>query len=273
MNTNAPHCRDAFTLIELLVVIAIIAILAALLFPVLSKAKRRAQATACLNNLRQLAVACKLYADDNNGKLVSSWPLGSGSEPVNPASWCPGWASTQPQDLTYGPAPQFSCTNVYALQQGAIWQYVKSAGVYRCPADNRSVGGLPVVRSYSMNSWMSGRSFDDPTGSTTYMTPAEDATLSYSFFRRENQITDPSRTWCLIDEDGDTINDSMFVVDVGAENGISDLPSTVHGGSFELGFADGHNEQVKWLTSPSDWTASDPDPDWTKLKSETTFAK
>ena len=64
--------RRAFTLIELLVVIAIIAILAAILFPVLSQAREAAKKTSDSSNMRQLAVAMVMYATDNDGGTPSS---------------------------------------------------------------------------------------------------------------------------------------------------------------------------------------------------------
>lgn len=63
--------RAGFTLIELLVVIAIIAILAAVLLPVLAAAQRRAQEATCINNLKQLAAADILYVGDF-GKFIQS---------------------------------------------------------------------------------------------------------------------------------------------------------------------------------------------------------
>jgi prepilin-type N-terminal cleavage/methylation domain-containing protein len=76
---NKLSARTAFTLIELLVVIAIIAILAAMLLPALSKAKGKAQQMSCINNLKQLMLAQKLYAMDNHDHYVldaaqNEWP-------------------------------------------------------------------------------------------------------------------------------------------------------------------------------------------------------
>ncbi len=67
------NARGGFTLIELLVVIAVIAVLAGLLLPVLSSGRRKAQATQCLNNLRQLGQAALMYCDDSGGLLPFAW--------------------------------------------------------------------------------------------------------------------------------------------------------------------------------------------------------
>src|SRR5512139_1368950 len=79
--------RAAFTLIELLVVIAIIAILAALLLPSLRRAKEKGDGIVCLNNHRQLALAWRMYAEDNNDVLVYASTSGLGNNWPDSNAW------------------------------------------------------------------------------------------------------------------------------------------------------------------------------------------
>lgn len=218
--------RRAFTLVELLVVIAVIGILAALLLPVLSSAKARAQRVTCQNNQRQLDLGWQMYADENGGNLASnSWALRSGIAAESPSnSWVTGSAGLD--------------TNVTTITDGSIFPFVKGIESYRCPANRSRVLGTTVLilRTYSLSCYMGG----PPADTTQYgVVPV----------LKTGQIHNPSRALTFLEEDDSTIDDGHFLYST-TINAWLNVPTWAHQNGATLTFADGHGEYWKW-ESPS----------------------
>jgi prepilin-type N-terminal cleavage/methylation domain-containing protein len=230
MKSRKTFRARGFTLIELLTVIATIAILAALLLPILGKAKVKAQRTSCLSNLRQLGFAWVMYADDNHGFLPESYPVG------NPDVWVQG-------DMT----KLSEACNGELIRAGKLWPYNRSLSIYHCPADkgvtidNKKTSTL---RSYSMNSFMGARNLAVgliPSTAVNYV----------PFYAKDSDIPRPDQLWVLLDEDERSINDGFFVTDPTGRIWM-DFPAMSnhrHNYSYVLDFADGHS---------SVWRLNDP---------------
>jgi prepilin-type N-terminal cleavage/methylation domain-containing protein/prepilin-type processing-associated H-X9-DG protein len=263
-----PACRPApggsrhgFTLIELLVVIAIIAILAALLLPVFSKAKARAQGITCTSNMKQLQTAAMLYGNEFNDCLPCNVPLSpqfGGDSTTGLPCWVDGSMSSDIDGVTIAENPAGCATNPFYLGVkgnqgfgvtliGSIGRYAKAAGIYHCPGDQYLDPAWHVqrVRSCSMN--LQCGTVAIPGGNTygagqyngvNYM-----EFIKYSDFGRGGLSA--SDCFVFLDENPLSLNDGWFLYILDGSD-INDRPAVNHGHSSSFSFADGHAELQLW---------------------------
>lgn len=234
-NRPSVQAGSGFTLIELLVVIAIIAILAGMLLPALSKAKAKAQGIGCMNNLRQMMLGWRQYAEDYDDLLLASLDVSATQRRVR---WVNG-------TLDYNGGNRSNWDPQVDLAKSPIQPYLgQSFTVWKCPADKVTVkvtGGqvLPRVRSNSMS-----QVFD--VGSWLPSPP-------WRTYQKLSQIVLPDKTFVLVDEHPDSINDAAFAVQMYKPDAktaqIIDFPASYHNGACGFSFSDGHSEIRKWLGS------------------------
>jgi len=230
-------------LIELLVVIAIIAILAAMLLPALAQAKRKAQATSCINNLKQLTLAALIYGGDFSDAI----PPNSGP---TLDSWVPGGSAT------YNVTALPGATNIANITGAVLYPYNKSTGIYQCPGDQAILpgAGTPRVRTYSLNGMMGS---NNGFGSDCHPGTQENLKFSSvknpgpadaSFFLDEQCSASPALNQTSID-------DGFFAVDSGAPGSHTtynsqiwrNAPASRHGNFGQMSFADGHADKMRWV--------------------------
>jgi prepilin-type N-terminal cleavage/methylation domain-containing protein/prepilin-type processing-associated H-X9-DG protein len=228
---SAGTAPAGFNVIELLVVIAIVAILATLLLPALTKAKEQGRSSICKNNMRQLALAMVLYADDNNDYLP--WP---GDVDRN---WQPDWVfggqpDTYPNNPDAWNRPDFG----FHAESGSIFPYATSQPrvvphrdyyattyrIYRCPSTGALGEALRV--NFSMNEEL------DPTTDLTKALP-EGVKVA--------NVVGPTQKILLVNEDPATMKNASFKPQGTALTG----QFVLHDGRVNVGFIDGHLEAMR----------------------------
>ena len=243
--------RCGFTLIELLVVIAILAILAALLLPVLSRARQKAFQSSCLSNESQLALALQMYAHDNNDAIVGyangDWTF------IGGGYWLAPGGMINFQAILAGHTAEEDAAIMRGVLRtnNPLFAYAPSTEVHHCPSDPRirltpqppdNVGW--AFDSYSKTENVGGMIRNPATSTGGYWgAPATYAKLT--------AIEAPSQTFTFIEEvDCRGYNHGTWEVEweqIGKPDFWGDAPAMSHGNADTLGFADGHVESHKWL--------------------------
>jgi len=196
----------AFTLIELLVVIAIIALLLSVLLAALKQAKEAGRRAVCLSHIRQLSMAWRQYADDNNDNICAA-NIGHSDY-----GWVNTMAVSDPIDV-----------QIQAIENGVLFPYCQTIKIYRCPTVART-----ELRSYSIVSSMNTNPGSSWKGKV---------------LTKMSQVANSSGRVVFICE-GRITNYAFSIYYT--ENRWRDRPPIHHSKGSTFSFVDGHSDYWKW---------------------------
>lgn len=237
--------KRGFTLIELLVVIAIIAILAAILFPVFAQAREKARQASCQSNLKQIGLACRMYADDYDGTHIAAFTYPN------------GWGACPRQIWVH-----------------FIQPYVKNYGIFSCPSSPRDGRGrfcitqldcmppgtlgsmaTPMELGYAFNEGYMDVAYRGMAGAGYHgMTSIDTAGADEG--AADSSVEEPAGT--IVVADGEGFNPAacsapvvVFKIAQGdstpRDQDYAPVPKarTRHTGTMNVAFADGHVKSVR----------------------------
>jgi type II secretory pathway pseudopilin PulG len=234
----------AFSLTELLVVMVMIALMAALMMPALSKAKKQTSAASCLNNQKQLAYAFHMYTQDNADRIVQMadyntgayiWPAGGfwGGPVKTPDSW------NAQSDAADAVETGLKSSNAFSF-------YCSAVETYHCPGDTRI---LNRPRLHDCNGW----AYDSYARTQNLGgEPSDDYLGAGATFTKLSALATPGTTFAMLeDADWRGYNVGTWCVNWTGDSFTWQSPLPLwHLNVNSIAFADSHAELHKW-TDPA----------------------